>query len=833
MPGMKAVVMAGGQGSRLRPLTSNQPKPMLPIVGQPMMQHVLRLARRHGVTDVVATVQFLASVIRNFFGDGSDLGVSLSYVTEQEPLGTAGSVKNAEDLLDDRFVVLSGDTLTDVDLTELMDFHESKGSALTVTLKRVEDPLEFGIVIAGEDGRIERFLEKPGWGEVFSDTINTGIYVVDREVLDLIPQGEEFDFSKDLFPLLLTKGVPMFGYVTDRFWTDVGTLEAYLAANRAVLDRQVDVEIEGFELEGGIWLGEGAEVDPDAQIAGPTFIGENARVEAGAEIREHTVLGRGVVVKHGAFLHRAVVHDYAYVGASSNLRACVLGRNSDVKQGARLEEGVVVADECHIGEGAVINPQVKVYPFKVVDPGAIVSKSIVWQSGGARSLFGDRGVAGLFNVDVTPEMALRLALAYASVLPRGSSVVACRDSTHAARIVKRAMIAGINAGTIECHDLELVPDPVARFYARSARAVGGFAVRTSADDPGSIVIQFFDQRGIGIDPSMQRQLERAFYRDDLRRAFHHDVGELRFPARAREYYVLGMLDTVDVEAVRKHAPKLVIDYAFGGTTLTGPHVFGRLGAEVLGTNGVLDPERVVLSIEEAENHLDTLRRLVQASGSEVGAMMDSTGELLRIVDGAGRLLDTQTALLAFVALVARNTASPKVALPVSTTRVAEQIVEAEGGEVVRTGTSPSALMRAADSGDADFAGDEEGGYVFPRFLASPDAVLGLVKLVELVAGLGTTLRDVVDSLPVTHVARRSVAVPWETKGTVMRRLLERLEGTRIETIDGVKAYRGEDWALVVPHPQEPLIRVWAEAGSPREANALADEFAALAEELRA
>src|SRR5437867_2323658 len=293
---MRAVVMAGGQGARLRPLTSNQPKPMLPIVGQPMMQHIVRLARQHGFTELVATVHFLASIVRNFFGDGSDLGVSLSYVTEEEPLGTAGSVKNAAPLLegDDRVLILSGDSLTDVDLSELVKFHESKGAAVTVTLKRVEDPLEFGIVIADEEGRIERFMEKPGWGEVFSDTINTGIYVLEREVLDLIPDSVEFDFSKDLFPLLLDKGLPMYGYVTDRYWTDVGTLEAYQAAHRAVLDREVDVDIEGFELEGGIWLGEGAEIDPDAEIVGPTYIGENARIEAGATIREYSVLGRGV-----------------------------------------------------------------------------------------------------------------------------------------------------------------------------------------------------------------------------------------------------------------------------------------------------------------------------------------------------------------------------------------------------------------------------------------------------------------------------------------------------------------------------------------------------------
>jgi len=829
---MKAVVMAGGQGTRLRPLTSNQPKPMLPIVGQPMMQHVVKLARAHGFTDIVATVQFLASVIRNFFGDGSDLGVSLSYATEQEPLGTAGSVKNAEGLLDDRFIVISGDALTDVDLTELVKFHESKQAAVTVTLKRVEDPLEFGIVIADEGGRIERFMEKPGWGEVFSDTINTGIYVLDREVLDLIPEGVEFDFSKDVFPLLLDKGLPMYGYVTDRYWTDVGTLEAYQSAHRAVLDREVDVDIEGFELEGGIWLGEGAEIDPDAEIVGPAFIGENARIEVGARIREYSVLGRGVSVKQGAFVHRAIVHDYAYVGSTASLRGCVLGRNSDVKSGSRLEEGVVVADECHIGEGAVINPRVKVYPFKAVDPGAIVSKSIVWQSGGARGLFGERGVSGLFNIDLTPEMALRLALAYASVLPKGSAVVACRDATRAARIVKRAMVAGINAGTLECHDLELVPDPLARFYARSARAVGGFAVRTAPDDPASIEIAFFDERGIEIDASMQRRLERSYYRDDLRRAFHHDVGELRFPARAREYYIRGLVDAVDVEGIRRRSPKLVVDYAHGGTTLTGPQVLGRIGAEVLAINGTLDPDRVVFPPDQAERHLDDLRRLVRASGAEVGARMDSTGELLRLVDGGGRLLDQRTALLAFVSLVAMGCPSPRVALPVSTTRVAEDIVRSAGGEVVWTKISPAALMRAADEGRTVFAGDEGGGYIFPEFLASYDAVMSLTKLLEMLAHQDASLRDVVDGLPPAHIARREVPVPWEAKGAVMRRLLERVEGRSVQTIDGVKVYRGPDWALVVPHPKEPLVRVWAEAGTPDEAEEMAEEFALLAEELR-
>jgi mannose-1-phosphate guanylyltransferase/phosphomannomutase len=830
--GMKAVVMAGGQGTRLRPLTSNQPKPMLPIVGRPMMEHILRLASRHGIHDIVATVQFLASIVRNFFGDGSDLGVSLSYATEEEPLGTAGSVRNARPLLDDRTLVLSGDSLTDVDLGELIRFHESKGAAVTVTLKRVQDPLEFGIVIVNEEGRVDRFLEKPGWGDVFSDTINTGIYVLEDEVLDLVPEGEEFDFSKDLFPLLLEKGYPIYGYVTDSYWTDVGNIGAYMEAHRAVLDRDVQVQIDGFEVEPGVWLGEGAEVDPEADVSGPVYIGENARIEGGVTLREHTVLGRGVSVRTGAFLHRSVVHDYVYVGPAASLRGCVVGKNSDIKFGARLEEGVVVADECHIGEGAVLNPQVKVYPFKSVDPGAIVSKSIVWESGGARGLFGERGVSGLINVDVTPEMAVRLALAYASMQPKRSIVAASRDPTRSARILKRSMVAGINAGGVDCHDVELVPAPVARFYARSARARGGFSVRTSPGDPASVDIQFFDEQGIDIGPGDQRKLERAFFRDDIRRVFHHDIGELTLPARARDHYARGLLDAIDVDVLQRREAKLVIDYGFGAASLTGPLVLGRIKGEILGVNGLLDEDRVIRSREQNDDHLRELARLVSSSRAELGVLVDGTGERIHLVDGTGRVLDGRTALLAFVSLVASVEPEARVALPVATSRVAEAIMRERGGAVEWTPIAPAQLMAAADENGIAFAGDESGGFIFPAFLSAYDGMMALIKLLEHLRAAETSLREVVDELPSAHIARQDVATPWEAKGTVMRRLIEHLDGERVVTIDGVKAYRGEDWALVIPHPQEPLVRVWAEAGSPESADALAAEFAGLVEELR-
>src|SRR5438105_15930526 len=222
--------MAGGEGSRLRPLTSNQPKPMMPLVNRPMMEHIVGLLNRHGFEEIVVTLAFMPNAIRTYFGDGSEFGVRMVYATEEQPLGTAGSVRNAMDELGGRFLVISGDGLTDIDLGKIVDFHDEREALATIGLVAVENPLEFGIVITREDGSIERFLEKPTWGQVFSDTINTGIYVLEPEIFDHIPEGV-VDFSGEVFPALLEKGKPLYGSMAEGYWEDVCTLESYARAH--------------------------------------------------------------------------------------------------------------------------------------------------------------------------------------------------------------------------------------------------------------------------------------------------------------------------------------------------------------------------------------------------------------------------------------------------------------------------------------------------------------------------------------------------------------------------------------------------------------------------
>ena len=446
--------MAGGEGTRLRPMTANQPKPLLPVVNQPIMEHVLRLLKRHGFSETVVTVQFLASLVRNYFGDGEEVGMSLQYATEEIPLGTAGSVKNAEDALrDEPFLVISGDALTDIDLSAMVRSHRENGALVTAGLTRVPNPLEFGIVIVDDDGRIQRFLEKPTWGQVFSDTVNTGIYVMEPEVLAEVPAGELADWSGDIFPRLLKQGAPLFGWIADGYWEDVGTHESYLKAQADVLSGRVEAEIAGFEMSPGVWVADGAEVDPDAILSGPLCIGEYAKIEAGAQLREFTVIGNNVVVKEGAFLHRAVVHNNVYVGQGASLRGCVIGKNTDVMASARIEEAAVVGDECLIEPEAYLSAGVKVYPFKTIEAGAVVNTSVIWESRGQRTLFGPRGVSGLINVEITPELCVRLASAYATTLKKGAVVTTSRDVSRAARALKRAVHSALNASAINVVDL--------------------------------------------------------------------------------------------------------------------------------------------------------------------------------------------------------------------------------------------------------------------------------------------------------------------------------------------------------------------------------------------
>ena len=819
---MKAVIMAGGEGTRLRPLTSNCPKPMLPLANRPMMEHIVKLLKQHEIDEIVVTVAFLANQIRTYFGDGSEFGVKMVYATEDQPLGTAGSVRNAMAELTERFLVISGDVLTDIDLSHILSFHEEKGALATIGLVAVDNPLEFGIVITREDGSIERFLEKPTWGQVFSDTINTGIFVLEPEIFDFIPEGRPVDFSEEVFPALLKAGRPLYGHVAAGYWEDVGTLESYVSAHKDVMDGKVKVDVPGFELGRGVWLGEGADVHPDATIDGFAVIGENCRVEESARIGDYTVLGNNVRVRGGADIERSVVHDNAYLGEGVTLRGSVVGRASDLRRGARCDDGSVIGDECFIGANAHVAADVKIYPFKTVEAGAVINSSIIWESKGARSLFGRDGVSGLANVDISPELAARVAMAFATTLRKDATVVTSRDSSRAARMLKRAFMAGLNASGINVLDLEVASVPVTRFITRSPQASAGATIRLVDGDPQSVVIRFFGGDGIDITTDAQRKIERLFAREDFRRVLAGEIGDIGFPPRALEHYTSALGETVDLSAVRAARFKLVIDYGYGATAFVMPNVLGKLGADVLGVNPYASTrQRIGVDQDEA---IANVSRLVQASGAHLGALIDADGEHLTLVDDNGRVLTHDESRLAFVSLVAGHMVGDRIALPVNVSSAAERLVASNDVRIQRTKTSTGALMAAASEQGVGFAASGDGGFILPGFLPAFDAGAALVKLLELLAKAGTSLSEVRQSLPRVHLAHETVVTPWEQKGLVMRTLVELSKDRRLELIDGVKVMHDNGWVLALPDPEEPVTHIWAEGVDQNTARTLAQEY---------
>jgi len=822
--------MAGGEGTRLRPMTANQPKPLLPVANRPIMEHVLRLLKRHGFAETVVTVQFLASLVRNYFGDGEDVGMSLQYATEETPLGTAGSVKNAEDALRDTpFLVISGDALTDIDLSALVQAHKENGALVTVALTRVPNPLEFGIVIAGDDGRIQRFLEKPTWGQVFS--VNTGIYVMEPEVLAKVPAGESVDWSGDIFPQLLEAGAPVFGWVADGYWEDVGTHESYLKAQADVLSGRVDTEIDGFEVSPGIWVAEGAEVDPEALLSGPLCIGDYAKVEAGAQLREFTVVGNNVVIKEGAFLHRAVVHNNVYIGQGVTLRGCVIGKNTDVMNSARIEESAVVGDECVIEAEAYLSAGVKVYPFKTIEAGAVVNNSVIWESRGQRTLFGPRGVSGLVNVEITPELCVRLASAYATTLKKGVVVTTSRDVSRAARAFKRAVHSALNASAINVVDLEAQPLPVARFETARSTCGGGIALRTTPGDPQSIDIIFLDERGADLSQAAARRLERIVSRQEFRRAFPGEIAELSYPPRIVEAYAQELVRSVNMKGVREAGLKVVVDCAGGTASLVMPSLLGRIGVEVLTVNNGLDEMSPTQSLAQLRAGMQRLSELVASSRAAFGVRFDQVGERILLVDDRGAMVSDDRALLVVLDLIAAERQTGRVALPVTTTRVAEQVCRFHGVQVDWTPTTPHGLTEATTAEDVIFGADGRGGFVVPEFSRTVDGIAVFVRLLGLVARTRLTLSQIDARIPSAHLLKRSMPTPWAAKGSVMRTVVEAAGDREVDTTDGVRIIEPDGgWVLVLPDPAEAVTHLWAEGPDADAAQALLDEWAAVAEQ---
>ena len=360
---VKAMIMAAGLGTRLYPLTRTTPKPMVPVAGRPVMQHMVELLARHGVTEIAANLHYYPEQITGHFGDGSGFGVRLHFNEEAELLGTAGGVGAFRELLSgSTFLVMSGDGLTGADLTAFVAAHRRSGGIASLAVKRVADTSQYGVVVADADGRITGFQEKPAPADALSDVANTGIYAFEPGIFEFVPPGRFVDWAKDVFPALLAGDVPFHRWVLDAYWNDVGDIAQYRNGNIDALTGRVGVHLPGRRLPGDVWVGEGARIDAAAEVVGPALIGAGCVVEAGARLAGPLVLGEGCVVERGAVLDGVIGWDGVSAGRDAHVAGSILG------SAVKVEHDAVVSDDVVLGAGCSVAAHVSVPAGSRLDP---------------------------------------------------------------------------------------------------------------------------------------------------------------------------------------------------------------------------------------------------------------------------------------------------------------------------------------------------------------------------------------------------------------------------------------------------------------------------------
>jgi mannose-1-phosphate guanylyltransferase / phosphomannomutase len=827
MPGDRVVipiVMAGGFGTRIRPLSANCPKPMLPVVNLPILERVLNHLATFDMREAVLLTYYDPEKIRHAFRDGKRLGMKLHYSNADQDYGTAGAVAHGADVAaGDEYLVLSGDVICDFDLDELVAAHRESSAAVTIGLTRVANPLQFGIVIIDGDSRVRRFLEKPTWGEVFSDTVNTGIYVVQRQALAQVPRNEPYDFSRDLFPRLLASGAPLFGHVLRGYWRDIGDPESYLAVHRDYFEGTLKLMPPGElrQIAGKpLWVEGDAQIDPTVEVRGTVVIGPRCRV--GPRVRlEDVVLGPGTVVEARGELRRTVAWDDVLFGEGVRVEDAVLGARVQVGAGTVVEKGAVIADDTVLGMEVRVKEAVKIWPAKVVEDHAVVHSNLVYAERWRTSAFEEGAVTGLTNLELTPEVAARLGAAYGTLLPPGSTVLTARDDHPASRMLRRAFVGGVGSTGVHVVDLGLLPVPVMRQKLEGFGEVGGVSFQQVQLLRGMTSIRFFDEHGLDISTSFAKSVERVFLREEFRRAQHQEIGVIFEHPRLVDFYAESFLKALAADRIRARRLSLVVDYAHSAAVVVLPRLLAALGCDVVTLNAHTEGVHEAMLASEIALAHQRLATIVASLEADLGVFLFPAGERMVVVDRDRRLwADLELAALMVAAVIAAGLPPGEVVLPPyapSTFRVA---LESAGHRMRETLSAPRALTEASRQKEVIFASAGEGDFIFPSLHHAPDALFAVGKLLELLSRAELPLAEVARLAPSVPVARATVPCPMERKGEVMRRFGERVQGLEVSYLEGIKVHLNGGWILLRPDRVSPALHLHAESETPEAAQKL-------------
>lgn len=792
---IKAVIMSGGQGTRLRPLTNQLPKPMVPILGKPVMEYAVELLLKYNIKDIGVTLHYLPFHIIDYFNNGRDFGVNMKYFIEDKPLGTGGSVKNADDFLDDTFIVVSGDAFTNINLEEAINFHKENNSKATLVLKKEPIPLEYGVVITNEDGRIIRFLEKPSWGEVFSDTINTGIYILEPEVMDYYKKGENFDFSKDLFPKLLADKVSIFGYVIDDYWCDVGDLNSYIDTHRDILIEKVKANLNSYELEKGIWLGEGTVIEEGVKISPPVYIGENNIIKKGSILDPYTVIGDNCYIDSNSHLKGTILWNNVEILENVKIKKSVMCKNVKINKNVNIEEGTVIGTNSEIGEDTNIQKGTKVWPNKKVGEKMVVNENIIWSTKLNNKIFGYRDVSGRVNEDLIPERVTKLGFAFGSTMKdNGKFIVSC-DNSNISKAMKNCIIAGLLFSGGRVVDLGNSPIPLARFGVRFFGCDGGVYIKSNSLDKDQISIEFIDKTGSNIDRNMERKIENCLTIEDFIRCKGENLDQV---TEVNNFYSIykdeGQKTLNNVSKIKNEKPKVIISSKSNNIL--------SLVEEYLSTLGCC------IKISTRDN----LKETVIEEKADLGIFYKDNGENIFLVDNKGRVIKNEKYFLLTSLLGLKSGEIEEIVIPYNFPSVINQIVDKYRGKIIVSKTDPTEVMREMINKD-----------YFCQYILNFDSIWGSGKIIDYLVGEGRSLSEIVDELPDFHYIKRELPCNWEDKGRIIRQLIEESE-EEIEMFEGIKINNDKGWALILPDKERPNFNIYIEGFEEEYAEELSDLY---------
>ncbi len=763
---MKSVIMAGGEGTRLRPLTCDIPKPMARLCGRPAIEYILELLARHGVHFAWVTVRYLPGALTRHFPENAFGGVALDFVEEDAPLGTAGSVKNACGDCKEDILVISGDALCDFDLTAAMAFHKKHGAAATLIVKAVADPREYGLVCADSEGRITGFVEKPSYYQAVSELANTGIYILSPEATALIPQGVNFDFAKDLFPLMMEKQMKLMAYADEGYWCDIGDLNSYLRCQIDMLEGRVDCRLAGEKDAEGNVFKSGRPVG-HYTIQPPVYVGEGVRIGDFSLVESGSILDNRVVVGRSTRVSGSLLLADSSVGDNGTLTGAILCAGSVAGDKVMLFEGSVAGAGARMGKGSSLAPGVKIWPGKIVSAGVRATGHIKNANGGKEGYFDDSGIVGGDGLELTPELCARIGSALGS-MAAGERVGLATADVPFARVMADALASGIQASGSGVLDFGAGTRPFYHFAMGFCSLRHGIYVGSSG---AGLCAQLTGVGGLPATRSSERELEGILERGEYNRTPKYNCGDRM---------AMGGIKALYQSHILCEAP------------------LGLSGVGCTIKSGHRETERAGLTL---------LQKLGADIFSGFTLWIDATGARVALFDRAVGYIPYPRLLAA--CCTAEFAAGHDVALTFEAPRAIDEAAAQYGRKVLRYYSCPA---DASDQKARDLALTQ---------LWTRDGLMLAIRFLRIVKECEGNLPAALEGVPSFYTSERGLGVAGNPARLIRQFEPENAEGVAGE---GVVIRREEGTIFIRPGKAGRTIRVFAEAASSEIADELCSDM---------